>query len=694
MEEVLRIRELMGLKSFLKEGLYGLTKMLLKEDTTIGELMLAFKTALRKAGGELTDQEKIYMSKLVDEYNARFADEYGFIDFTGKIDNQLRSVLTSVMEKETDDVLVDFWAGAVQRVTRSNIGKEGIEHFPTLDDAMKEAMQSEKVSDDLVNSEGQPLGVYDTLVFIFQKGGVRQSELPDSVITLLKDQLAYYRGVLGETDPLKKYCDDVVDQIDEMQTGETKLLPEEDITIIRNELPAIEDNIKNPVSPYVADVTDDWTIDLGSGDDLGLGGSAVDKRKEAINAVMADMEKKCKVGFCKTMVAYYKKDNKKFEDMWSYIYQKLSAGMKAKAQSRFNAEVSQNVLDEYQLILKEFSKQDTPVTPDQYIELGEQIYKKMKSSGQLGVFGGVFTPFKDMGVFTSKDMMYRSLGYVLLGSDPFKGGWTFKGMWDRWWKLNLIWFPVVLTHNIIEAGKGSEDPTTSSLDQFIDLMLSSAWDTMTLGFAPGPRLFIEGFSLFVNEKTAGSKYVDFPTLVEYLNSKHGWTENQIYDNIINNGHVTTFRESTPAYTKISGATDIYAVANGKYEIVVKNIIKGIFSNKVTFTPEGASKPEPAKDKTAKIDREARTEIKKIIADESFISDSIGKNLIGNKNVDFDRQETLDENGTKSTLLIYKVVNSLDKKAEVTLNYDAWVAAGKPEIKTEENWNKYAKVKLL
>ena len=47
MEEVLRIRELMGLKSFLKEGLYGLTKMLLKEDTTIGELMLAFKTALR-----------------------------------------------------------------------------------------------------------------------------------------------------------------------------------------------------------------------------------------------------------------------------------------------------------------------------------------------------------------------------------------------------------------------------------------------------------------------------------------------------------------------------------------------------------------------------------------------------------------------------------------------------------------------
>jgi len=241
--------------------------------------------------------------------------------------------------------------------------------------------------------------------------------------------------------------------------------------------------------------------------------------------------------------------------------------------------------------------------------------------------------------------MYRSLGYVLLGSDPFKGGWSFKGMWDRWWKLNLIWFPVVLTYNIVEAGKGSEDPTSSSLDQIIDLVLSSGKDTLLLGFAPGPRLFMEGFFAFVNEKTAGSKYVDFPTLVDFLNSKHGWTENQIYDNIINTGKVTTFRDSTPAYTKISGATDIYAVANGKYEIVVKNILKGLFSNKVTFTPEGASKPEPEKDKTAKIDREARTEIKKIIADESFISDSIGKNLIGNKNVDFDRQETLDENGT-------------------------------------------------
>ena len=694
MEEVLRIRELMGLKSFLKEGLYGLTKMLLKEDTGIGELMLAFKTALRKAGGELTDNEKIYMSKLVDEYNARFADEYGFIDFTGKIDNQLRSVLTSVMEKETDDVLVNFWAGALQRVTRSNIGKEGIEHFPTLDDAMKEAMQSEKVSDDLINSDGQPLSVYDTLVFIFQKGGVRQTELPDSVLTLLKNQLDHYRGVLGETDPLKKYCDDVVDQIDEIQTGESKFLPEEDLTIIRNELPAIENNLKNPVSPYVADVTDDYTIDLGSGDDLGLGGSAVDKRKEAINAVMVDMEKKCKVGFCKTMVAYWKKDNKKFEDMWSYIYNKLSAGIKPKAQSRFNAEVSQNVIDEYQLILKEFGKQDTPFTPDDYIKLGEEIYKKMKDSGELGAFGGIFTPFRDMGVFTSKDMMYRTLGYIAIGSDPFKGGWAFKSMWDRWWKLNLIWFPVVLTYNIIETAKGSEDPTESGLDQFIDLILKTGEDTILLGFAPGPRVFIEGAMIYINQKTVGSKYVDFPTLVEYLNKQHGWTENQIYDNIINTGKVTTFRDTTPAYTKISGATDIYAVANGKYEIIVKNILKGLFSNKVTFTPEGASKPEPAKDKTAKIDREARNEIKKIIADDSFISDSIGKTLIGNKNVDFDRQETLDENGTKSTLLIYKVVNSLDKKAEVTLNYDVWVAAGKPEIKTEENWNKYAKVKLL
>ena len=225
-------------------------------------------------------------------------------------------------------------------------------------------------------------------------------------------------------------------------------------------------------------------------------------------------------------------------------------------------------------------------------------------------------------------------------------------------------------------------------------MLSTAKDTALLGFAPGPRLFLEGAISFINEKTAGSKYVDYPTLIKYLNSQHGWTENQIYDNLINNGRVTTFRDATPAYTKISGATDVYAVANGKYEIVVKNFVKGLFSNKVTFTPEGATKPDPAKDKTAKIDREARTEIKKIIEDDSFISDSIGKNLVGSKKVDFDRQETLDDNGTKVTLLIYKVVNSLDKKAEVKLNYDAWVAAGKPELKTEENWNKYVIVKLL
>jgi hypothetical protein len=694
MEEVLRIRELMGLKSFLKEGLYGLTKMLLKEETGIGEIMNAFKTAFRKASAELTEEEKIYIRNLVDEYNARFADEYGNINFTGKIDNTLRSAILNIAEKEADEVLLDFWTGALKRVTRSNIGKEGLQAFTSLDDTMKELMQSEKVSDDLLDADGNALGLYDTLVYIFQKGGVRQSELPDSILSVLKDQLDYYRRVLPEYDPLKKYCDDVVDQIDEVQTGETKFLPEEDIAIIRNELPAIENNIKNPMDPIVIDVTDDWTISLGS-DDIGLGESPVAVRERAINAVMDDMEKKCKVGFCKTMVAYWKKDNKKFNDMWSYIYNKLNTNIKPKANARFNAQVPSALIDEYELILKEFGKKDTPFTPDDYIKLGEEIYEKMKKSGEMGVFGGVFTPFKDLGVFTSKDMLYRTLGYVTIGTDPFKGGWTFKGMWDRWWKMNLIWFPIVLTYNVVDAGKGSEDPTETGLDQFIGLLTSTAEDVAMLGFAPGPRLFLEGGISYINKKVGGSKYVDYPTLVDFLNKQHGWTENQVYDNLINKNLVKTYRDTTPPYTQISGATDIFAVANGKYEVVNKTLLGGLLKPKVIFTPEGQLAPDPNKNKLAKIDREARNEIKNLLADESWLSDSIAVNsVLKNKKIDFDRQESATENGTQVTILVYKITTTTDKKAELFLNYDSWVAAGKPELSSEENFNKYVKSKVI
>ena len=695
-QEILRIKNLMGLKKPLKEGMYRINKMLLNEDTGYGELMKIYEKLFLKTTQQFDETEQMYLKNFIDEYNARFGDEFGDLQFTGKIDGITREAFQRLVREESDDVLVELFSGAAKRIERFSLAKESF-NLITSDQYIKDFLKERKVDPaNMFNADGEPLSALDILVYISNNGGdLRKTNLPLDSYDIIKSELESMIRELPADNAISKNMTDIIDQIDEIQTGEIKLSSTEEIAEIVDNLPAIKNSIENPKEPLIIDATDNWTIDLGgAGDDIGLGGSAVDKRKQAINAVMEDMEKKCKVGFCKTIVAYWKKDNKKFEEMWSYIYQKLSAGMKQTAQTNFNASLSQGVIDEYQLILKKFSQQDTPVTPDQYIEIGEEIYKKMKDSGQLGVFGGVFTPFEDMGVFTSKDMMYRTLGYVLLGTDPFKGGWTPKGMWERWWKLNLIWFPVVLTYNIVESGKGSEDPTASGLDQFIDLVLTTAKDTVLLGFAPGPRLFMEGFFAFLNEKTAGSKYVDLPTLTKYLNTQHGWTENQIYDNIINTGKVTTFRDKTPAYTRISGATEIYAIANGKYEIVVKNILKGLFSNKVTFTPEGSLTPQPEKDKTAKIDREARTEIKKIIADDSFISDSIGKTLIGNKNVDFDRQETLDENGTKSTLLIYKVVNSLDKKAEVTLNYDVWVAAGKPEIKTEENWNKYVKVKLL
>lgn len=694
MEDIIRIREIMGLKTFLKEGLYGLTKMLLMESTPVGDYMNVLKSALKKNLQNLTEEEIEYLGKLVDEYNLRYGDEFGNLNFAGKIDNEIRTALKNVFDTQGDDMLSELLAGTARSIERSSVAKKGLEGVVTLDQAFQDILKNEKIVDTLMSSDGTLLGAYDMLVFFYQKGGVRNSTLPPELLIIIKDKLQGLAKELPDDNIVKNYMNDVIDQIDEVVEGEIKQFTEEEIQQIKNEIPNIKNSIDNPVDPVIIDVTDDWKIDLGSGEDIGTGIPPGTMREQAIEAVMRDMEKKCKVGFCKTMVAYWKKDNKRFNDMWSYIYQKLSTNIKPKAQSRFYAQAPQNLIDEYELILKEFGKKDTPFTPQDYISLGDEIYEKMRKSGELGVFGGVFTPLRDIGVFTSKDMMYRTLGYVTLGTDPFKGGWTFKGMWDRWWKMNLVWFPVVLIHNIIESGKGSDDPTETGLDQAINLIIETGEDVALLGFAPGPRIFLEGAMSYINKKAGGSKYVDYPTLVDFLNKRYGWTENQIYDNLINKNLVRTFRDSTPPYTQVSGATDIFAVANGKYEIINKTIIGGLIKPKVVFTPEGSLTPNVTTTKTAKIDKEARNEIKKIIGEESLISSSIKINLLKNKVIDFDKQESLEEAGTTYTILVYKATNVQDKKAEIKLNYDLWVAAGKPELKSQENWDKYVKITML
>ena len=80
--EILRIKKLMGLKPTLREGFYGTNKLLLMEATIIGDIMQAYKTILKKTTQELSDLEKTYLRNLIDEYNARFGDEYGNINFT------------------------------------------------------------------------------------------------------------------------------------------------------------------------------------------------------------------------------------------------------------------------------------------------------------------------------------------------------------------------------------------------------------------------------------------------------------------------------------------------------------------------------------------------------------------------------------------------------------------------------------
>ena len=218
--EISRIHKLMGIKNHINESLIY-NKILLKEDTGIGDVMDIFKSIFKKGGVGLTENESKYLKNLVDEYNVRFPDSK--FEFVNGLDNLSFRKLSDFISKQSDEILNDFFGSLSKNIYRKEIGELGIKGFLSLDDAIKKAMQSEKVSDNLVNSEGQALGVYDALVYIFQKGGVRKTELPDNVLITLKDELKYLikdpkkLGSLSNDDPFKKYCNDILDQIDEYQ---------------------------------------------------------------------------------------------------------------------------------------------------------------------------------------------------------------------------------------------------------------------------------------------------------------------------------------------------------------------------------------------------------------------------------------------------------------------------------------------
>ena len=64
---ILRIKNLMGLKKPLKEGMYRINKMLLNEDTGYGELMKIYEKLFLKTTQQFDETEQMYLKNFIDE---------------------------------------------------------------------------------------------------------------------------------------------------------------------------------------------------------------------------------------------------------------------------------------------------------------------------------------------------------------------------------------------------------------------------------------------------------------------------------------------------------------------------------------------------------------------------------------------------------------------------------------------------
>ena len=272
--EINRMRDLMGIKTPINESLLH-NKILLKEGTGIGEIMDIYKSIFKKGAVELTEEESNYLKNLVDEYNLRFPNSK--IEFVNGLDNLSFRKLSDFITKQGDEILNDFFGSLSKNIYRKEISELGIKGFLSLDQAFRNLMKSEKIINGLTDSSGEVISIYDHINYIYQKGGIKNSDLPDSILTVLKDELEYLikdpkkLGSLSNDDPFKKYCSDIVSQIDETQNGTViKVDPEIPLKVkeIQDSIPLNKTNIDD-ISTKLKSLSDsDQT--MRQGDDMDI----------------------------------------------------------------------------------------------------------------------------------------------------------------------------------------------------------------------------------------------------------------------------------------------------------------------------------------------------------------------------------------------------------------------------------------
>jgi len=699
--EVLRIKKLMGLKPTLKEGFYGLNKLLLNEETGYGEAMQIIKSLVKKTTQNLTDLEKKYLKQMIQEFNQKYGDEYGDLVDEGKMTDLIRTNLTKMLNEVSDNDTINFFSGVIQRITRDDLATTGLKSITTMDDAFKQLMDGSMSNFSRTNPDGSVVDAsfLDSLRYIYRQGSLRNADLPEELINELEGKVLGAIDEIPADEPMAKYLLDLKDQIDEIRSGEGKLPTTEEITDITNNVSSVKTNLENPVTPRV--ISDpDVDIEIGNGSSIiddaeqTLGGQTAEEIDKNLRKTFVEgMRKSCKSRFCSTMTAYYYGAPEKFNSMWEELLIQINDRIKVKISGDVDPLLDQKLLEMSER-LKYLQTTKKVFTRDDYIKIGEAVYNKWKS----GTFGEKFSLG---GLFGTKEQGFYTIARTFLGQDVYSGKFlTRSELIKRWALINGL----VLTYHVgsilYEVNFGADDPNKTDKQIIEDGIDDIVGDLVSLvGGPPVWRLGIEAvintFQMFMPSST----YVNEEDLVEWIKNDSktryapGYTDLEVYDNIINNKEVTVTydKESKAPSTIVKGITDpSFIYYNGTYT----NDKTGESSYTVNFRPLG-SKKSTKQIKSKGVDKAIIEQLESTIATNSAISSFIKDRLTGvikshKKWIDFKKQmiESTDQGNSEILIFDWKDIDGVE--SSFAFNYTKWKNEGALDLKEVANWNKYVK----
>jgi len=699
--EILRIKKLMGLKPTLKEGFYGLNKLLLNEETGYGEGMQIIKTLVKKTTQNLTDLEKKYLKQMIEEFNQKYGDEYGDLVDEGKMTDLIRTNLTKMLNEVSDNDTINFFSGVIQRITRDDLATTGLKSITTMDDAFKQLMDGSMSNFSRTNPDGSVVDAsfLDSLRYIYREGSLRNADLPEELINELEGKVLGALDEIPADEPMAKYLLDLKDQIDEIRSGEGKLPTTEEITDITNNVSSIKTNLENPVTPRV--ISDpDVEIEIGNGSSIiddaeqTLGGQTAEEMdKNMRKAFVESMRKSCKSRFCSTMTAYYYGAPEKFNSMWEELLIQINDRLKVKISGDVDP-----LLDKELLALSERLKMlqsgKKVFTRDDYIKIGEAVWKKWSS-------GSFLEKFSLGGLFGTKEQGFYTIARTFLGQDIYSGKFlTRNELIKRWALINGLVLTYHVGTTLYEVSFGSDDPNKSDEEIIKDGIADIVEDGLSLlGGPPVWRLAIEAIGKTVELFMPSSTYVNEEDLVEWIKedskTKHapGYTDLEVYDNVINNTGVTITYDSeskTPS-TVIKGITDPDFISyNGTYT----QDKTGQYTYKLNFRPEG-SKTATKQLKSKGVDKAIIEQLESTIATNSALSDHIAPRVAGGifkshgKKIDYEKQFTqTTDKGTEELLVFSWKAKIGGTESKFMFNYTTWKNDGALDLKDVVNWDKY------